>query len=249
MYPDRLPVFHRFAAEGEAADLASWFWTSQWSLEPGSCSRQELLAFPACNLVVETDRVGLSGPSTRASHRDLVGVGWAVAALLRPAAVPGFTADPTTLRDQYVELSEPELHRAVALSIGSDGPEAAVGVLSRWLLGRAGAMSADAQMANEMARVIGTDAAVRTLADVCDRLAVSERTLHRLARRHVGLTPAVMIRRRRLQEAAERVRTDPDADLASIAAELGYADQAHLAREFRQMLGFTASDYRRELAD
>jgi AraC-like DNA-binding protein len=53
-----------------------------------------------------------------------------------------------------------------------------------------------------------------------------------------------MIRRRRLQEAAERLRTDRAADLATVAAELGYADQAHLCGDFRAVLGFTPSSYR-----
>ena len=51
----------------------------------------------------------------------------------------------------------------------------------------------------------------------------------------------------RLQEAAERVRTHPDVDLAAVAAEFGYADQAHLAHDFRRVLGITPSSYRRDL--
>jgi AraC-like DNA-binding protein len=54
-----------------------------------------------------------------------------------------------------------------------------------------------------------------------------------------------LIRRRRLQEAAERVRGDPRADLARIAHDLGYVDHAHLTTDFRRVLGFTPSGYRR----
>jgi AraC-like DNA-binding protein len=71
------------------------------------------------------------------------------------------------------------------------------------------------------------------------------RTLQRLAHRTVGLPPAAMIRRRRLQEAAQRVRDDPGVRLAEVAAELGYSDQAHLAADFRTVLGITAGSYRR----
>ncbi len=53
-----------------------------------------------------------------------------------------------------------------------------------------------------------------------------------------------MIRRRRLQEAAERVREDPAVPLAVLATELGYADQAHLTRDFRAVLDFTPGSYR-----
>jgi AraC-like DNA-binding protein len=53
-----------------------------------------------------------------------------------------------------------------------------------------------------------------------------------------------MIRRRRLQEAAQRLREGPDVRLADVAADLGYADQAHLANDFRALLGLTPSEYR-----
>ena len=57
-----------------------------------------------------------------------------------------------------------------------------------------------------------------------------------------------LIRRRRLQEAAQRLREQPDTELAALAAELGYADQAHLAGDFRTVLGLTPSRYRGEAA-
>ncbi len=60
------------------------------------------------------------------------------------------------------------------------------------------------------------------------------------------LSPAAMIRRRRLQEAAQRAREEPGADLARSAAELGYADHAHLTRDFQTVLGIAPRAYRSE---
>src|SRR5690606_26052467 len=88
------------------------------------------------------------------------------------------------------------------------------------------------------------DPDVLRVEQVADRLGVSVRTVQRLARRFVGVPPAAMIRRRRLQEAAQRLREDPATEVAAVAAELGYADQAHLAADFRTVLGFTPSAYR-----
>jgi len=73
---------------------------------------------------------------------------------------------------------------------------------------------------------------------------MSVRTVQRLAERYFELPPLALIRRRRLQEAAELLRTEPSTAVAAIASELGYADHAHLANEFRDTLGFTASNYR-----
>ena len=87
------------------------------------------------------------------------------------------------------------------------------------------------------------DTVVRT-EDGAMRLAISLRTLQRLAHRHVGIPPAAMIRRRRLQGAALRVRDDPQADLSTIAADLGYSDHAHFSHEFRDVLRMTPRRYR-----
>jgi AraC-like DNA-binding protein len=95
-----------------------------------------------------------------------------------------------------------------------------------------------------MADLIDGDSALVRIGDVASRLGVSARTTQRLAARYVGLPPAAMIRRRRIQEASERLRNEPDADIATIAADFGYSDQAHLANDFRTVLGLTPVAYR-----
>ncbi len=250
LYPKRLPDFHRLEPPDGAEELVRWFWISSWNLSDGSVSRQQLIGFPALNLVVESAMVGLSGPTTRASHRDLSGRGWVVGALLRPAAVPGFSDDPASLRDEYVALAEPDLHARVAEAFGDplsgQGRRAASDVLADWLARRVGEPAPDALLANRMVALVEADPDLLRVGELADRLGVSERTLQRLATRYVGLGPAALIRRRRLQEAAERIRTDPDTDLASLAAELGYADQAHLTNEFTRVLGLSPAGYRRD---
>ncbi|GAA5197268.1 helix-turn-helix domain-containing protein [Microbacterium jejuense] len=242
LYPDRLPHFTRLPPGDEASDLVEWYWIPQWDLPDGVESRQTLLSYPAANLAVEPDGVTLWGVTTRPSERVLRGSGWAVGALLRPAALSVLTAAPADLADSHVVLDEPALHGAVAAAMPD--VQAAVDAVESWLVARVGALTPEARLANAVAELLMNDPGVLRLDDAAERLRVSARTLQRLAHRTVGLPPAAMIRRRRLQEAAQRVRDDPGASLADIAADLGYADQAHLAHDFRTVLGFTASDYR-----
>ncbi|SDM01805.1 helix-turn-helix domain-containing protein [Microbacterium azadirachtae] len=246
LYPARLPQFHRLPPPADAAELVEWCWIPEWDIEPGRSSRQELVSFPALNVVVEGSGTVLSGATTRASSRDLTGRGWAVGALLRPAAVAALTETPIALLDRVEPFDAPGLPEAVAhaMAPGEGHRERAVAVLCAWLRDRVGEVTAPQRHANAMARLLMSDPSVRTPEQAAARLAVSVRTLQRMAHRHVGLSPAAIIRRRRLQEAAERIRTDPDTDLATVAAELGYADQAHLANDFRAVLGITASSYR-----
>ncbi|WP_219924564.1 AraC family transcriptional regulator [Nocardioides campestrisoli] len=249
LYPAALPTFHREPAPEPLATWVRWFWIPEWDLAPGRVSRQHVIAFPASNLVVEQGLVALSGPTTRRWHRDLTGHGWVVGAHLRPAAVPLLVDDPGSVRDDYRPLDLPDLHASVVAAMTGPGSpaerrSAAVTAYGDWLLAVAPEPDDHALLANAMADAIDSDPEVLKVEHVAERLGVSPRTVQRLARRYVGLPPAAMIRRRRLQEAAERIRTDPSADLAGVAAELGYADQAHLAADFRTVLGLRPSDYR-----
>lgn len=249
LFPKRLPDFHRLAPPPEADELIAWFWITSWSLPDGSVSRQNVIGFPTFNLVVEPTLVGLAGPTTHASHRDLSGRGWAVGALLKPAAVPAFTSDPVSLRDRYEPVAAPDLLDRVSGVLAAGVTEAtraaAAAEVGAWLVGKVGALDAEARLANRLAELAGSDSALLRIGELAASLGVSERSIQRLARRHIGLSPAALIRRRRLQEAAERIRDNPEADLASLAAELGYVDQAHLTNEFTRVLGFTPAGYRR----
>lgn len=263
LHPARLPTLTRLDAPTNVAGFVRWFWIPEWDLEPGRTSRQQIIAFPACNLVVEGHEVTLAGPTTRVTHRDLDGRGWAVGALLRPAAVAALTPDPARLGDRTETLRLPELAAAVtnvwldhaATGDGGDGGDgtsrhrAAVAAFAEWLRRTLPVPGDDARLANRFVDLVEEDLSVIRPEQAARILGVSLRTLQRIAHRHIGLGPAELLRRRRLQAAAEAVRTRPDADLATIAAELGYADHAHLTREFRDRLGFTPSSYRGDTTD
>lgn len=250
LYPARLPLFHRLPPAEAARDLVVWFWIPEWDVAPGRSSRQDVVGYPALTLVVEPEVVTLAGGTTRSSHRDLRGRSWAVGAMLRPAAVAALTADPSSLVDGERTVDAPELRAAVvaAMSTGAGRRERAVEAFSAWIAARVGAPTGPALLANALVDVLLGENPATSPEEAATRLAVSVRTLQRLAHRYVGLSPAAMIRRRRLQDAAERLRADPRADLAALAAELGYADHAHLTRDFRSVLGIAPRTYRADAA-
>ena len=80
LYPSKLPTFHREPVSEALADRVRWIWIPRWNLPAGQRDRQEVLPFPACNLVVEPDGITLHGPTTSISYRELEGRGWAVGA-------------------------------------------------------------------------------------------------------------------------------------------------------------------------
>lgn len=71
----------------------------------------------------------------------------------------------------------------------------------------------------------------------------SVRGLQRLFAEHVGVGPKWVIRRYRLHEVTQRMAARAAIDWAALAADLGYADQAHLIRDFSAMFGESPTRY------
>jgi transcriptional regulator GlxA family with amidase domain len=94
-----------------------------------------------------------------------------------------------------------------------------------------------------VAAMAATDRSLRTLADLVTASGIGARTLQRLFTEHVGVSPTWVLRRYRLQEAAETVRDGRPVLWAQVAADLGYSDQAHLVRDFRAAIGTTPAAY------
>ena len=72
---------------------------------------------------------------------------------------------------------------------------------------------------------------------------MTARTLQRLFADYVGVSPKWVMRRARLHEAAERADSGEPVDWAELAADLGYADQAHLTRDFTVTIGVSPTHY------
>ena len=84
----------------------------------------------------------------------------------------------------------------------------------------------------EVVRLVG---AGRPISEVADIVGLSDRQLHRRSLVAFGYGPKVLARILRLQRALALARGG--SSFAAAAAEAGYADQAHLAREVRALAG------------
>jgi AraC-like DNA-binding protein len=79
---------------------------------------------------------------------------------------------------------------------------------------------------------------------------VSVRTNQRQFLEYVGTSPKWVIQRYRIQAAidmldAERTGSSEVGDLTQLALDLGYFDQAHFSRDFRNVTGYAPNNYRK----
>ncbi len=79
---------------------------------------------------------------------------------------------------------------------------------------------------------------------LAEALHASPRTLQRAFQERVGLSPRTFTRILRLQEALAWLRAHPATPLAEAALHSGYADHAHMTREFRELTGKPPSAFR-----
>ena len=109
----------------------------------------------------------------------------------------------------------------------------------RFLLERLPHRDPQAEWAGSLVELAERDGSIRSVADLSRHTGVGIRTLQRLFREYVGVAPKWVIQRYRLHELVERMNRDGGIDWAATAAELGYADQSHLIRDFRAVVGRT----------
>jgi AraC-like DNA-binding protein len=82
------------------------------------------------------------------------------------------------------------------------------------------------------------------VADVQLESGYSPRHFIALFRAAVGLTPKHYYRIQRFNNVARCLAAEGQCDLAELAASVGYSDQAHLTRDFREFAGVTPTQYR-----
>jgi AraC-like DNA-binding protein len=90
---------------------------------------------------------------------------------------------------------------------------------------------------------ITDDPGLRRVDQLAAESGMTARTLQRLFADYVGVSPKWVMRRARLHEAAERADSGEPVDWACLASDLGYADQAHLTRDFTVTIGVPPSRY------
>jgi AraC-like DNA-binding protein len=83
-----------------------------------------------------------------------------------------------------------------------------------------------------------------TLAELADLTGLSQFALLRAFRAATGLPPHAYLNQLRVRQA--RLLLDEGVLAADVAAEVGFADQAHLTRHFKRVVGVPPAAYQRE---
>ncbi|MFE9763614.1 helix-turn-helix domain-containing protein [Streptomyces sp. NPDC005808] len=204
-----------------------------WTNTPSTPGARPVLPDGCMDLLWTRGRLLVAGPDTRAYVPEGVLGGWA-GVRFYPGTAPAFLAVPAhELRDQRVELADiwpaSEVRRLTARVDSAADP---VSALEEVALARA----ADAEPCDPLlGEVVAALDAGRPVAAVADELGLGARQLHRRSLAAFGYGPKTLARVLRLQRALALARDG--VSFAETAVRAGFADQAHLARDVRELAG------------
>jgi AraC-like DNA-binding protein len=209
---------------GEPLDVG---WADQRAREKRWSTVSGLHAGPAA-IHHDGRQRGIQLGLTTAGARALLGV---------PAAeLAGELLEVGDVAPELAELPE-RLHE-------SDEPDLAAGLaVVAWALTRALARNGEARPQAEVGRALAGLTRGERVGDVADEVGYSRRRLGTLVKQETGLAPKEYQRVARFEASRSRLGHKP---LAEVAAECGYADQGHLARDWSELAGCSPSTWLRE---
>lgn len=190
----------------------------------------------------------VAGPDRTVNDESLPAGSIVVGLRFQPAALGRWLGAPASdLVNARVSLEEfwgTEARRLAAHVSEGRRPDDIARRLEAALVERAPQVRAPDRSALAIFRTVGADASSshEVTRHACQALGVSERTLRRRSLEAFGYGPKTLHRILRFQRFLGMARrAAPGNGLAALAMDAGYADQAHLSREARELAGMTAA--------
>jgi AraC-like DNA-binding protein len=254
----------RYQPSDPLAPFVEYYWIPRWDLRGEPAHAQTILPHPNVHLVFEASGAGIFGVDRRLFTRSLSGLGLAFGVrFLAGCFRPFWQAPISQLTDRVVpaaRLFGPQAEKTrqaiMRVSAGSVDPAGSAGSVDSeeadaWMIGCAEALLCSVRpeqdpLAEQVAALVSritADPGLRRVDQLAAASGMTARSLQRLFADYVGVSPKWVMRRARLHEAAERADSGEPIDWASLAADLGYADQAHLTRDFTATIGTSPTRY------
>lgn len=240
----------RYHPSTELAYFVEHYWIVHWDLRGKDPFHQDVLSHPVVHLVFQQEGTRIWGVVTGKFTRTLEGRGKVLGIKFRPGGFYPFVGKPiSSFTDGLLPFSEvfdEDLENLQSEILGHNENEGMVATAEAFLLRNLPEKDPAVDEVSQLVECIRQEASILKVDDLTERISYSKRTLQRIFRKYVGISPKWVIQRYRLHEAAEKIAAGKAENWSELALELGYFDQAHFIRDFKSIVGQTPAEYVRD---
>jgi AraC-like DNA-binding protein len=239
---------YRWLPGNKLAPFVEHFWFVSWDMEGKPAQSVGTLPHPSVHLVFEAGvPAEIAGVYTRRFVRELHDKGQVFGIKFKPGGFyPFYKNDVIHIRNRRISIESVfgaegiELNRQINASSSN---EARMQLAEQFLASYSPTSDDSVRVVAEFFEVLARDKSITSINEICSRIDVGIRHLQRLFTRYVGVTPKWALQRHRLHEALTHVHKDSKPEWAELAVQLGYNDQAHFIKDFKDQIGMTPEQY------
>ncbi len=233
-----------------AAELGSFiehYWSVQWNLPEGKSFEQKVLPYPSVHIAAEEGSVSVHGVVTGIFSKKLTGNGEVFGIKFLPGgfrpfcsgSVSDFT-DSVLPLDSFIAGTG---YKQKPLFLNREDFVTRAGYADEFLIQWLPKGITLPDVIPQAFSILKSNDDVIRPDHLARKLQISLRSLQRIFREWVGVSPRWIIMRERLQNIAAILAETDTADWSTIAADAGYFDQAHFINDFRSVIGMTPGEY------
>ncbi|WP_185958240.1 helix-turn-helix domain-containing protein [Fodinibius sediminis] len=228
-----------------------YYWFMDWNLE-GDSYKQEIKSYPSVHLVLEKGNSWIWGVVTSNFRRTIKGEGSAVGIKFRPGGFYPFYESPVSAISDGVldpgKVFDTDITKLEEDIISPDSRDKAVKRTEHFLREHLPERDERIDRVNNLIEAVKNDERLINVDQLVDRMAISKRSLKKLFKWYVGVSPQWIIKRFRIHEVAKKIADKENpADWIELALGLGYYDQAHFIKDFKTFMGKTPTEYARSI--
>jgi AraC-like DNA-binding protein len=238
----------RYLPDAALAELIEQFWLVDWDLRGQAAHIQQNLPDPNFHLVINTGTATLLGPVSKSYSYEMqgkgqiIGVKFALGALAEPMNFKA--ADFIDKHLKEYQVFNMDISRLLSELSSASSDQQRVAILQCCFKPFAIAPSAQGARVRQLVSLIKQHSDITKVELLSERSNLSVQAIQRSFRQYVGVTPKWLIRKYRLHQALLLLEQQ-SAEIADLVEALGYTDQSHLIRDFKEFLGVTPTAYTR----
>jgi AraC-like DNA-binding protein len=230
----------------ELFDIVEQYWLVTWDLRHQSPHTQRNLPDPCASLFFDKQGAKLLGAMSKSYAYEMKNKGYVFGVKFKPAGLCSYTPEPMSgFAERYSDPMKtfPALRSKVFKALNSvTRLDEAIAEIEHLLLMNMKPVTQKQHLANAIVDHIKTASEIADVQQVAKHFEISVRALQRLFQQYVGLSPKWIIRKYRLHEVLNKIENH-EQDWLTLSFTLGYTDQSHFIRDFKDMIGMTPDAY------